>query len=130
MPAFCSAAKVPPVDSRATLRAASARANSTRPVLSETDSKARRMGLVIHSPGYPLGALPSIESGGRRGRVRGQSVGAGCERRGDAVWVRGGGGAWQRKTGMGDGDRGSGLGGRAGIGGLGLEALGLGCDGG
>ena len=42
-PASRNAFAVPPVDSSSTLRAASARASSTRPVLSETDSSARRM---------------------------------------------------------------------------------------
>src|ERR1700709_1390196 len=62
MPAFCSAAKVPPVDSNVTFRAASARANSTKPDLSETDSRARRMGIELAR--YPLPLLPSIEGCG------------------------------------------------------------------
>src|SRR4051812_21813724 len=60
MPAFCRAAKVPPVDSRVTPRALSARANSTRPDLSETDRSARRIG--IYRAGYPLAAPTSIDS--------------------------------------------------------------------
>src|SRR5690606_17428695 len=43
-PASRIAFAVPPVDSSSTLRAASARASSTSPVLSETDSSARRTG--------------------------------------------------------------------------------------
>src|SRR5450755_1463184 len=64
MPAFCNAAKVPPVDSNVTFRAASARANSTKPDLSETDSRARRMGIELAR--YPLPLLPSIEGCGSR----------------------------------------------------------------
>src|SRR5450432_4076526 len=60
MPAFCSAAKVPPVESKVIWRAASARANSTKPDLSETDRSARRMGM--NGPRYPLALLPSIDS--------------------------------------------------------------------
>src|SRR5512147_1973479 len=49
MPASVSARAVPPVLRISTLRAASARANSTSPVLSETDSRARRIVTSIES---------------------------------------------------------------------------------
>src|SRR6185369_13901765 len=49
MPAAESALKVPPVESSSTPRLVRARARSIRPVLSETESRARRMGM------YPVG---------------------------------------------------------------------------
>src|SRR5690349_2614041 len=60
-PASRSAFAVPPVLNSSTLRAASARAKSTRPVLSETDRRARRIVTSMESLFYwPEESRPEI----------------------------------------------------------------------
>src|SRR5438309_11807056 len=57
-PASRSVFAVPPVEIRVTLRSASARANSTSPVLSETEISARRIGRSVIGPALLLAKKP------------------------------------------------------------------------
>src|SRR5207244_10706854 len=57
-PASRSVFAVPPVEMRVTLRSASARANSTSPVLSETEISARRIGRSVIGPALLLAKKP------------------------------------------------------------------------
>src|ERR1700683_648919 len=59
MPLPARSAAVPPVDSSSMLRGARARASSSRPVLSETDSSARRTGSGMARAAAPSGAPKS-----------------------------------------------------------------------
>ena len=59
MPASFSARAVPPVDRISTPRAASARAKSTRPVLSETEIRARSILGAAAAAGSVMG-MPSV----------------------------------------------------------------------